>query len=246
MPDRLTSDDLDEIRKDIKREYLLLRNKTVGFVIGGTIAFLATAGWLGYAATGEAVTATLADFRVQQMTEEFKKDADTARAIADDAFPIGSIIAWHANILNAPDEDYHDPGFTLELRDDGAWLRCDGQLVIRNDYGGLFEDLPKHVKAIKLPNLNKEDNRRFLRGGQRSGDPEEASSISHGLVENDNRDFACLGVSVAPIDNELEPYEVKMSRHEIKPTAGDVTLELLGRYDVRPINMSVVWIIRVK
>ncbi|MBN2735771.1 MAG: tail fiber protein [Spirochaetales bacterium] len=104
-----------------------------------------------------------------------------------------------------------------------GWMTCDGQLV---------SDPQSPYYDEKLPDLNGEG--RFLRGSDTSGSMQEATGI---------RQHIHNAVALA-VQNEDGTYE-QSGFDTIYDTATHNLSKFLF-YKVRPINMSVVWIIRVK
>jgi hypothetical protein len=151
--------------------------------------------------------------------------------LARELVPIGTIQAWHKSMTGTP---------ALP----NGWAECSGQIL--ND-----PDSPYHNAAI--PNLNEArcitsngeqgcySSGSFLRGGLSSGDWQDASS-GKGQEGNWSR------YTWDPIEGEdmsLQNQNVWAVRPSILvgPTfyTGEGNLNF-----VRPVNMSVVWIMRVK
>lgn len=141
--------------------------------------------------------------------------------------PIGTIVAWHETMQGTPK--------TLP-----GWVRCNGQMLEGDEY----KNSPYYRR--KLPDLNGE--RRFLRGGSRSGDPQDASAIpvfseySEGAVFIGNSDMTTTPYS--DVDGQIPSSPPGRRSIVISPNQSTDPRTFAVR--VRPINMSVVWIIRVK
>ncbi len=136
--------------------------------------------------------------------------------------PIGSIIGWHAT-----PEDVNIPKDLVGANK--PWMRCDGELVTD-------ADSPFHKK--RLPNLNGDG--RFLRGGENSGmlQSEQVGPHLHKInLFQVGADMQAGGRSQY-LNPNTKPGEYFETRdNEIPPGESKET---------RPVNMSVVWIIRVK
>lgn len=137
--------------------------------------------------------------------------------------PIGSIIAWYCEnpSTNPP----------------SGWVKCNGQ-TISVTRGSYLDNLDtKNNSTFIVPNLN--GSKRFLRGGNEAG-VEESDSVknhTHGITVGQ----AWSGSTQAPpltsaIDNV----------HGTTSTSIFNTISGGGGTETRPINMSVIWIIRVE
>ena len=163
--------------------------------------------------------------------------------------PIGTIVAWHEHFPNTP-----------PFPDDGRWMRCDGSRV--NDPKSPYHNL--HV-----PKLN--GDRRFLRGGLESGLEEsddlrtlQVASFMPGESPAGNTPYTHGPVnvkgdgSVQLIDESARTRTAHRDDNVKKPRGlyggankGDAnrlffSFDNSGNSEVRPKNMSVVWIIRIK
>ncbi len=139
--------------------------------------------------------------------------------------PIGAIIAWHKNLSFTPDLPY-------------GWVECNGQTL--ND-----GESPYNLQA--MPDLNStppgiypppNGGGRFLRGSSHSGDYQNASD--HVLGSPGIRYPA--GGSL--MDNEDGQLTYTINRVYLNESP-DCNCGWQYGYS-RPVNMSVVWIIRVK
>lgn len=152
--------------------------------------------------------------------------------------PVGSVIAWYPNLNDMKD--------LAELPDGGSWVRCDGQRLEKEAY----KNSPFYRR--KLPNLNRE--RRFLRGGLKSDAREAAAMTTHTHTVNENEHSHSVGVGRGGGNNKNEMAQHGTHFYGMSTHAGtsgaktNLTLSTAGteKTDNRPINMSVVWIIRVK
>ncbi len=156
--------------------------------------------------------------------------------------PIGSIVAWHKSLAGTP-----------PLPD--GWAECNGQVLID-------ADSPYH--GVALPDLNGAG--RFLRGGGVSGwlQDDQMQGHIHDFMgrrtqsENSGEHYI---MQEFPSDQHLPPGLIwgndhrpisLVHRHYFTPE-GDISLPTNGGYGAprmgdenRPINMSVVWIMRIK
>lgn len=135
--------------------------------------------------------------------------------------PIGSIIAWHPNV---------DKDKPRRLPD--GWVQCNG---------GRIPEGP--LKGLEIPNLNFVEgyaSGRFLRGGSTSG------KMQHATAHFDNSEDSRVAsedhwtYNASPEGDFERPAEV-LGWEGLKKKTED------RRYEYsRPVNMSVVWIMRVK
>lgn len=161
--------------------------------------------------------------------------------------PVGSIVAWHSDLLGTPSLP-------------SAWQPCDGQMISdpESPYLGQF-----------LPDLNGEA--RYLRGGLISGTMQDDAtavndlSASTSVAGNHFHTMGSFGLHVhsrtnvggigstrgfAAAGNQSGTTEVSAEgahSHSIN-SAGDHahSVSLAGDAETRPITMSVVWIMRIK
>ncbi len=158
--------------------------------------------------------------------------------LKDETIPVGTILAWHKNAAT---------NSQLTLND--RWRECNNALV---------SDPDSPFNNKRVPNLNNE--KRFLRGSNTSGTPQDDAMqriIGKFQVKAsyDGGGNSTSGVvSSTPNGN----------RHNSTSSGGTLyTFDNAGRYvngkytfktngngygtgETRPINMSVVWIIKIK
>ncbi len=149
--------------------------------------------------------------------------------------PIGSIVAWHKNLFGTP-----------SLLD--GWVECNGQVV---------DDPESPYDGQTLPDLNGE--KRFLRGGATSGEDQSDALRSHPHDFSATTDLK--GSHHHSIDGNFAKGGGDYDRDHIgsglgfadyTEDAGNHTHPVSGRTDhfggeeTRPVNMSVVWIMRIK
>lgn len=144
--------------------------------------------------------------------------------------PIGTIIAWHQDLPGNPGT--LPPG----------WIPCNGQTI--ND-----PESPLHGQPT--PNLN--PTGRFLRGGTKSGIEQKGTLEKHDHpVELTGGAHTHGPYSVARAgrggDTDQDPNGANQITLEI--TGGGHThtgnTEQVGSDETRPVNMSVVWIMRIR
>ncbi len=165
------------------------------------------------------------------------ESGDIQVAGASIVVPVGTILPWHQALTK---------GTPLPL----GWVRCDGP-VKKGDEGWIPDST---IDLSRIPNLN--GARRFLRGGKESGIDEEWStalpkkkplsvSIAHGGVHGHSIPGTDQG---KPKDNGFQNGgDHRTFTINIGGGEHDHTASISGGDDeTRPLNMSVIWIIRVK
>lgn len=152
--------------------------------------------------------------------------------------PIGTIMAWHKHYTRYTDNPADPAGPALPLP--AGWVEC---------IGGTVSDPESPLRGQVIPTLNNDS--RFLRGGMVSGSKQADStkmpnnsfgtapgggSHSHTLV------FGAGGSSANFIEDggnaSFENENLGGGQHGHIIVGGDS--------ETRPVNMSVVWIMRVK
>lgn len=135
--------------------------------------------------------------------------------------PIGAIFAWHKDLPNTP-----------SLPD--GWVECNGQLL---------SDPDSPYNGQTMPDLNStpagNEGGRFLRGSTHSGDTQTDEFRSH--VHGPPGGATGFLVYEGPTSGSYFDAIVPNNRAEIVGVTGGT-----GGAETRPINMSVVWIMRVK
>ncbi len=138
--------------------------------------------------------------------------------------PIGSIIAWHKSLSGVP-----------SLPD--GWVECSG---------GTITDAESPLYGQSIPNLNSAsgyNGGRFLRGSATSGEMQEASAAYTGPFIGCGC-FLMIPNVIATVDGS---YAVPIGCEVATVTQGgicDIGSYTMGR--VRPVNMTVVWVMRIK
>lgn len=146
---------------------------------------------------------------------------DVQDAIDEVAFgrcPIGGIIAWHKSFTNTP---------SLPVN----WAECNGQTISESKS-------PYNGQA--LPNLN--GDKRFLRGDSTSGTLQADAFQGHWheiYVENITFTAGGSGASVVNTPNIQRLTNVQ------DPISDGINGTPRTASETRPVNMSVVWIIRI-
>lgn len=142
--------------------------------------------------------------------------------------PLGTILAWHKNPTATPDGK--NPGPSLELNEPGSpvrWMECNGQTITRGSYPEFFQMASFPSDIWNVPKLNLSDGYdggKFLRGGKSSGKSQKGTLT-------DGRSFT---------DTDATDDDAFPAGHSLTASLQDAA------YRIRPTNMSVVWIIRVK
>jgi hypothetical protein len=139
--------------------------------------------------------------------------------------PIGSIIAWHKGL----------PG-TKVLPSN--WVECDGKLIT-DKTSPLFNQIS--------PNLNGEG--RFLRGAMQSGQIQEQDWKSMSVRSNPMGKFQYTHgpVFIPKVgSNPIPFYSGAWGWAPGTSESSGITFEYDSAAEIRPANMSVVWIIRIK
>ncbi len=160
--------------------------------------------------------------------------------------PIGTIVAWHRDLAGTP-----------PLPD--GWVECKGQVL--GDPGSPYD-------GQAIPDLNGEE--RFLRGGTDSGTPEDFQIQSHGHgagslstdEEGGHSHPGSFEIRTRKTDKAYTTVQgllkYKMEDSSLTTLTVDVGVagshshsivglsEETGGDETRPINMSVVWIMRVR
>jgi hypothetical protein len=135
--------------------------------------------------------------------------------------PIGGIVAWHKDLFGVPDLPEN-------------WVECNGQRI---------EDKSSLLHGQIAPNLNNES--RFLRGARNSGQ----------IQEQDWKSFYIAGFALGPYTHG-DVLIPKSGYNTTHPFAGEWNADanshanrLRIKFDdseVRPKNMGVVWVMRIK
>ncbi|MCP4150660.1 MAG: hypothetical protein GY757_23135 [bacterium] len=138
--------------------------------------------------------------------------------------PVGTIVAWDKSFGGVP-----------ALGD--KFAECDGSEV---------SDVDSPLKGQILPDLNGEG--RFLRGASTSG------TFQNDQMQNHRHDVAVFYRTQHRVFEYSKAYQssgwqTNHANNSTKPTTGVIGARIPGAGDTvetRPINMSVVWIMRIK
>ncbi len=139
--------------------------------------------------------------------------------------PIGSIIAWHKGLPNTP---------ALPA----GWAECNGQTI---------SDAASPYNGVALPNLN--GSGLFLRGSATSGTLQNASRVAVTLETNSSYlYFDASGRNMTQYNGDFDATDTLAAsqRGYIAKTGTDSAPGQIYAARVRPANMSVVWIMRIK
>ncbi len=137
-----------------------------------------------------------------------------------DSTPLGTIIAWHKNLSGTPAIPE-------------GWVECNGQVLSDSD---------SPFDGQVIPNLN--GDARFLRGGTTSGTLQEDAFQGHRHATSD----LLYGFEQIPgATLSTNPFSTRFNHPNIlDPIDDGVNGPPRTADETRPINMSVVWIMKVK
>ena len=132
--------------------------------------------------------------------------------------PIGSIIAWHKS-------------FNDQIPLPSNWVECNGTVIT---------DATSPYHNLKVPNLNGEN--RFLRGSAASGAVQEQSWKTFSISSHSTPDTNAYRHEITvPFSGTSFPF----FGGQFGLPANAISFTWDGS-EVRPTNMSVVWIMRIK
>jgi hypothetical protein len=142
------------------------------------------------------------------------------RSLLTGGAPIGSIVAWHADL----------PG-TSPLPTE--WVRCDGQVLV---------DTNSPYDGQTIPDLNGRD--RYLRGAPfTSGDLQDDAFQGHWHNASHNAEILNVGSSYGQTSGARDTV---ITISVLDPTTDLVNGDPRTGSETRPINMSVVWVMKVR
>ncbi|MCP4133371.1 MAG: hypothetical protein GY754_20555 [bacterium] len=157
--------------------------------------------------------------------------------VSEMSSPVGTIIAWQKNMNSTPDLP-------------GTWVECNGQTIT---------DADSVYFGMNTQNLNGEG--RFLRGGSTSGIYQEDTTAINGLdiiaggahqhryydrhSDHDNSTPAHINLNGANLSG-LNNYSTERLTYDEDNYNGFHDHDISGDYETRPVNMTVVWIMRIK
>ena len=148
----------------------------------------------------------------------------TAAAPTTALVPIGSIVAWHKSM---------NPSVSLST----DWVECNGQVI---------NNLSSPYHTMTVPDLN--GNSRFLRGGSTSGTLQDHALQDHKHNTGGHTHQIFRGGSNGDSANDVRvgsgsySNAVSSVSHANILNATDANIA----DETRPINMSVVWVMRIK
>lgn len=136
--------------------------------------------------------------------------------------PIGSIIAWHKSLSGVPQS----------LSYNSAWVECSGQTL---------NDPSSPLHGVVIPNLNtgNDTGGYFLRGATVSGTLQAGTVIQNGGSDQ------VRGVSSVAYADADSTDGNSCANKTVAGSLNSQTIAAQGSV-FRPINMGVVWIMRVK
>ena len=143
------------------------------------------------------------------------------------AVPVGSIVAWHKSLGGVP---------TIPT----GWIECDGSII---------NDSESSLNGQLTPNLN--GQRRFLRGDATSG-AEETDAFQghrHNLTESGTQKSVVLLLPYDPGNGNEALDTGSLPRRNIgvgDPITDGPNGTPRTATETRPVNMAVVWIIKIK
>ncbi len=159
--------------------------------------------------------------RWRESISEVLKDLHTRlRSDLDITPPIGAILPWHKSFTNTP-----------SLPE--GWVECNGQSL--SDADSVYD-------GQTIPDLNGDE--RFLRGGSTSG-----TEQAHALEEHNHSFQAMYNITGSGYASRIPGHESAGSdigNYSLNTTNWSTSGANTDADETRPINMSVVWIMRVK
>lgn len=258
MSDSQSPEQLEATRSEIReglstlvRENLRLKKQTATYRHSSIALIVAAVLGVSYAvaAPGDPVPHTLEDGDLVNPAELNANFSELANQIgALPLAPLGSIVAWHPDVVSP------------RLAIPAGWVECNGQGV-NVEAGGPLDT--SGTGRVQVPNLN--TDHRFLRGNDTSGAMEEdqlevhshdfslkADSVGHvhtyvaRQYGNQSPSTGYLGTGTNGV-NISDGFEIDGGEHE-HPISGSVDGPNSGNSgsETRPINMNVVWIMRVR
>ncbi len=158
---------------------------------------------------------------------------DRVRSVEPGVVPVGSIIPWHK-----------DMGGTPALPLGGSWVQCNGQEL---------DDRMSAYHGRVIPNLNSQG--RFIRGSSTSGIEQWDKMQSHKHLDSGHAHNTTNDRIGGGGNNGLHPGGPDRCKSNSTSTSGKAILgnptsSTAGKTrhgsETRPVNISMVWIMRVK
>lgn len=249
---RMTPTQIDSVAdksvKCIAERFYLIPQKMAGWAIGATVVIIAATGWLGYKSALKGASDKLAEVGVTAGVKRIKEGAAEADKLLSGfaGVPVGTIVAWHKHPARHQNND-GPPGEPILGEPPAGWLECNGQVFDDKD-----SELYKRGMR-KLPDLNAGTAQndepiagRFLRGGKVSGVKQDATRV---FLNPNFSIHAYPQHNVKGTNLDDDPVEVRPTingKVGVDNAGGVIGFEGIKWAPVRPSNMSVVWIIRVR
>ncbi len=169
------------------------------------------------------------DGKISQATNNLSETSTTINATISGLIypPVGSIIAWHKNM----------GGVNAVLP--AGWVECNGQTLADSTStlnGQIIPNLNGNTSGANSPGLSRKDQM-FLRGGTTSGVGQEHmfQDHTHSMGSQWHEyNWSSEGAGIVRGRQYYQPYS------SLGVNSGNFGAE------TRPVNMSVVWIMRIK
>ncbi len=235
MPDStpLTEVQIGYTKDRFEAIYLLVKYKQLFWWILSLVGALAGPA-LATAVYARNAAASIANSVLSpDVVKNFEANAARAEMIVDGLLPIGTIIAWHKEVETKR-------GLSAGALP-GVWVECNGPIK-----PGTPEFIEDSVADLgHVPDLN--GGARFLRGGHTSGIPQDATLVPVVAEMGENELIFGAWAPGAPYKDEdsIEP-DNPQGRMSVEATRQGSPDNRIRAIRVRPTNMSVVWIMRVK
>lgn len=158
------------------------------------------------------------------LNQNFDTLDSAIKAIANELTPVGTILGFHKNLTGVP---------TML----GTWVECNGQTL---------NDPDSSLNGQVIPDLN--GGSRFLRGSATSGIQQDDAFQGHLHWRNANNYYERVVNTDVSGSNEIGAgSQAWIQLNETGEAKNDgVSGTPKTANETRPINMSVVWIMRVK
>ncbi|MFO0723832.1 MAG: hypothetical protein U1E65_08630 [Myxococcota bacterium] len=152
--------------------------------------------------------------------------------------PVGAVMAWHRDLL---------PVGQRTLDPDGGWVPCDGRVI---------SDPESPLNGMTIPDLNGQG--RFLRGGTNSGVVQSDqiqshrhndAGHSHSVIRPPYFDQELgAGSSIRGTTGYYNVFTINtdVGHANITSPTDDGPIVVRAGAETRPVNMSVIWIMRIK
>ncbi len=231
MAEKLTDEQFGQIESRLALIYWMLKkDKLIAVLFTAIVGLAALSGpaLAFYFSTASNAQQLVNEKIPDKVVAEFLQNAALAKQMANDYLPVGSIIAWHKTYSGKSDLPK-------------GWEECNGQTLSKENYPDMADE------KRKLPDLNSAEGYsggRFLRGGTESGKFQEGTRVFAGPD-------VCCDHMVYPFwhgqdfDDILKTGVISDAARFTAAT-GHCEGCKVHRGATRPVNMSVVWIMRVE